>query len=47
MEKATIGHDARTAGKHTRVTGDALAFRNSNNRIQESETRLDLHFRRA
>src|ERR1022692_893073 len=47
MEKATIAHDARNAGKHDRVTGHALAFRGANNRIHESETRLDLHFTRA
>lgn len=47
MEKATIGHDARTTGAQNAQTGDALAFRNSNNRIGETETRLDLQFRRA
>jgi len=47
MEKATIGHDARNAGKHDPLTGDALAFRGANNRIQESDTRLDLLFARA
>jgi hypothetical protein len=47
METTTIDHDAQTSAAHNARTSHALGFRKSNNRLGDTDTRLDLQFRRA